>query len=138
MAVSVKLSEAGPTGVRFLVQDLTQPDAAPQIAEVAHTVTTGVKTELPLVIGGRTGTDRHFWDGMIDEVRISRTAVSADELKSGAWTATQAWTFEGDTSLAASAGDHPLEMTPGESQADPAFVDFCHVLLNSNEFLYVD
>ena len=138
VAVSVKLSEAGPAGVQFLVQDLTQPEAAPQIAEVAHTVTTGVKTELPLVVGGRTGTDRHFWDGLIDEVCISRTAVSADELKSGTWTATQAWAFEGDTTLAASAGDHPLEMTPGESQADPAFVDFCHVLLNSNEFLYVD
>ncbi len=30
------------------------------------------------------------------------------------------------------------EVQPAPAGADPALVDFCHVLLNSNEFLYVD
>lgn len=138
VSVSVKLSDPASSGVHFVVQDLSQPESAPQIAEVAHTVTSGVKTDLPLVVGGRTGNDRHFWDGLIDDVRISRSALTVDELKNPAWAATAHWSFDGENPLAANTGDHPLEFIPGESQADPALVDFCHVLLNSNEFLYVD
>ena len=31
-----------------------------------------------------------------------------------------------------------LEVEDGQSKIDPALIDFCHVLLNSNEFLYID
>jgi Protein of unknown function (DUF1553) len=141
MAVSVTLAETGSTGVRFVVHDLTKPDEAPQVAEVAHTVVAGVKTDLPFVIGGRTGTDKHFWDGLIDEVRYTREPLTTEALTNHDWKAAQSlhvWTFEGESPLAADSGNTPLSITPGNATAHPELVDFCHVLLNSNEFLYVD
>ncbi len=141
VAVSVTLAEAGPTGVRFVVHDLTQPDVAPQVAEVAHTVIAGLKTDLPFVIGGRTGTDKHYWDGLIDEVRYTHEPLPTEALQAHDWQTARslhAWTFEGDTPLAADTGNTTLAITPGNATANPVLVDFCHVLLNSNEFLYVD
>ncbi len=141
VAVSVTLADATTSGVRFVVHDLTQPDAAPQVAEVAHSVTIGIKTDLPFVIGGRTGTDKHFWDGLIDDVRYTREALSGEALKADDWQAAKslrAWTFNGEKPLVADAGEAVLELTPGDATANPVLVDFCHVLLNSNEFLYVD
>ena len=141
VAVSVSLAESGPTGVRFVVHDLTTPDAAPQVAEVAHTVVAGLKTDLPFVVGGRTGTDKHNWDGLIDEVRYTHEPLSIEALKASDWKAAQslhAWTFEGDTPFVSDSGNTTLAIIPDDVTSNPVLVDFCHVLLNSNEFLYVD
>ena len=37
-------------------------------------------SKLPLVIGGRTGGSRHGWDGLVDNVRLSSTALDEKSL----------------------------------------------------------
>ncbi|RLS55196.1 MAG: DUF1553 domain-containing protein [Planctomycetota bacterium] len=141
VAVSVKLTEAGPMGVRFVVLDLSQPTAESQIAEVPHTVLAGVQTELPFVVGGRAGTDKHFWDGLVDDLRFVHEALPVEDLKSSQWPAAPSlhrWTFDGDAPLTSVGGAQTLDMHAGSEQVNPWLVDFCHVLLNSNEFLYID
>jgi hypothetical protein len=100
-------------------------------------------------IGGRDGQPGHGWDGLIDEVRLSRTALPKEQLliHDGEVAAGQVaghWKFETDPGfLSDSAGLQPPLGRPARAKAEPAaseagLVDFCHVLLNSNGFLYVD
>ena len=90
-----------------------------------------------------------MWDGLVDDVRLSATALRGEQLL---LTAEQLgpktvgfWEFEPqagvfkDTSankldIQFKAPKHKAEIPP-ERQA---WLDFCHVLLNANEFLYVD
>ncbi len=141
VAVSVHLADSSTSGVRFAVRDLSKPDQPVQVTEVAHEVLAGVKTELPMVIGGRTGTEAHAWDGLLGDLRISRMVITKEALTAGDWlTATDLahWTFDGPTPLVSATGQLTLEFASGKASANPVLVDFCHVLLNSNEFLYVD
>ena len=141
VAVSVHLADNSTSGIRFAVRDLSMPDAAAQVTEVAHQVVSGVQTDLPLVIGGRSDTDAHAWDGLIDDVRLARTALPKEALTISDWAAAADlvhWTFDGPESLVSSPGQQTLEFVSGKAVASPALIDFCHVLLNSNEFLYVD
>lgn len=78
VAVSVNLDDASAEGITFYLQDLSQPDADPQIASVAHHARWNVQPEHPVEIGGRS--NRHRWDGLIQNVRLHRAALSRDEL----------------------------------------------------------
>ena len=90
-----------------------------------------------------------MWDGIIDDVRLSRTALPAEALMlNSAQPISDAtvgyWKFETSSGLYkdSSPKGHDIEAKIVQSKpADPAaaaFVDFCHILLNSNEFLYLD
>ena len=146
-AVSVKLAETGKPGIKFYLKDLSKPDAPLQTAQVAHSVVTAIRSERKLAVGGRDSSAQHQWDGLIDDVRISTAALSVDKLSlndaSDGKSVAAHWKFEGDdlgqdTSDSVNhltrAGESATRLSPEQS----ALVDFCHVLLNSNEFLYVD
>jgi hypothetical protein len=149
------------SGVTFFLKDLTDMDAPMKTAFISHPGLGSCATSLPLVIGGRpTHSETEpadGWDGLIDEVRISAIPLTTDQLlytdgdpKSsivGHWLLKEHPGFFKDSS------SHQKDLTrlsspsladgyPPRPDADgalnAALVDFCHVLFNSNEFLYVD
>jgi hypothetical protein len=149
VAVSVKIGETGEGGIVFTMQDLSDPEAPVRTAGVRHKVTGGVRSKAAFMIGGRDGQKVHGWDGLIDEIRLSRSALSREQLLLAdgvppANVVAGHWTFEHDPGFfkEVSGRVQPLvrptmPKAPGVS-SETGLVDFCHVLLNSNEFLYVD
>ncbi len=143
VAVRVKLNETGEAGVTFTVQELS--DNTPlQTARVKHQVVSGFTSpQLPTIVGGRHGSTRHRWDGLIDQVRITPRVLTDDQLLLNSEETPEAmvadWRFE--KSLDDSSGKKHALRSGGTSGGNPyekALADLAHVLLNSNEFLYVD
>ena len=143
VAVTVDLDNTSKSGVRFYVRPVGEPEAATQSSSVSHQVTRSYANGRALVIGGRDGSSRHRWDGLIDQIRVSgRVLPESDLLLNNqanpkgvmGW-----WTFEGDEPLAARP-DNGARLAQGSQTAyvSERLIDLCHVLLNSNEFLYVD
>jgi hypothetical protein len=87
---------------------------------------------------------------MIDDVRFSTGALKQEELLLGAEAhATDAtvglWQFESKPSAFKDASKHANDIVPKPTGAKAAattrvsaMADLCHVLLNANEFVYVD
>jgi hypothetical protein len=147
VAVSVRLGDKKESGVTFYLKDLSDPDAPLQSSGAAHQVTRDYRSHVDLAVGGRDGSPTHRWHGLIDEVKISSTAIPPEELligeKPNNKQAVGHWKFETENFFAdaSPAGNDlaPLiESPPGDSPQFAALVDLCHVLLNSNEFLYVE
>jgi hypothetical protein len=149
VAASVRIAETDPAGVTFYLKDLTQPDAPLQTAQAAHRVTSHYRSPRALVIGGRDGSHRHHWDGLIDDLRLSGAALARRQLllfdDSVSADTIGFWRFETSPGFhqdASGRGNHLVAVAPGSSgpvdAETAALIDFCHVLLNSNEFLYVD
>jgi hypothetical protein len=146
VAVSVRLGDTSDTGLTFYVKDLT-PGASLQTAHIPHNVTADLQSNLPLMIGGRDPEKGDAWDGLIDDLRVSRAALKSEDLviahEAPGESTIGYWRFEEpDFFKDSSPNGHNIksEIAPAAS-ADPAtaaLVDFCHALLNSNEFLYVD
>ncbi|QDU92689.1 DUF1549 domain-containing protein [Lignipirellula cremea] len=157
VAVVFRVANADSAGAEFFLRDLSDPQAPLQTARVKHSLIGGYRSDAAFAIGGRDQAQGHGWHGEIDQVRLSRAALSPAglmaEASDGLSEATGAvapetpsktigwWRFEKDQPLANSAGDRmplatnaPAPLLPEEQ----ALLDFCHVLLNSNEFLYVD
>lgn len=135
--------------VRFTVQDLGDPDAAPQTSVVTVPVTRlAPSEERPVILGARADAARsHHFDGLIGEVRLSARPLAPEQLLPvaapppdnviGHWKFEMADGLLADTSPA---GNRLVIPVPPDAP-DPdlaALADFCHVLLNSNAFLYVD
>ena len=146
VAVSVRIGDTSETGVTFYVKELTA-GADMRTARVAHKVTSNHQSNLPLVIGARDPDKHQVWDGLIDDLRLSRRALKQDELLLARESADENtvgyWRFdEPDFFKDSSPNGHNIrsEISP-TGQADPkaaALIDFCHILLNSSEFLYVE
>jgi hypothetical protein len=118
------------------------------VAQLPHKVTSGIRSPSPLLIGARSGNTRHTFDGLIDDVRISTVALAQEQLlmtneraseQTAGW-----WKFEVDPGVYRDSSSHAnniaakIVQAPREDPRSSALVDFCHVLLNTNEFLYVD
>ena len=148
IAVATKLAETGESGITFYVKDLTNDDEPMLVANIPHTTIANIHSTTPLTIGGRAGEAKHLWDGVIDDVRLSNVALAKEELlltKEGASEQTRGyWRFEPtpgvfkDSSIFAHDIQPPTIAPPKIDAKQTAVADFCHVLLNSNEFLYVD
>ncbi len=147
VAASVRLAETGEAGVTFYLHDLSDPEAPLRTANVKHRVRGAIGSKAAFVIAGRDGPAGHGWDGLIDEVRLSRAALPKEQLLIGEGEAARVvghWRFEPDPGFFAdSAGLQPSLSRFAPRKPDPVaseagLVDFCHVLLNSNGFLYVD
>lgn len=147
VAASVKIGDTSPKGITFYMKDLSREDAPLQVAQVEHKVDGHYKSSDALTLGGRDRTNRHFWDGLIDDFRLSAAALGPDELLVGDSETNDAavgyWQFEKERFFHdASGNENNLQAAIVSSGSDDprtaALVDFCHVLLNSNEFLYVD
>jgi hypothetical protein len=146
VAVTVRIGDTSESGVAFYVKELIA-GADLRTARVAHKVTANHQSNLPLVLGAREPEKRVAWDGLIDDVRLSGKALKADELLLARDCASEStvgyWRFEEPEPLKdSSPNGHNIrpEVSPS-AQSDPemaALLDFCHVLLNSNEFLYLD
>jgi hypothetical protein len=149
VAATVKLGETGEGGIVFYLQDLSDPDAPLRTASVRHKVTGGIRSKVTFMIGGRDGQRLHGWDGLIDEVRLSRASLSKDQLllvegapADGA--VAGHWTFEHEPGFFKDRSGHvkplgrPAMIKASGVASETGLADFCHVLLNSNEFLYVD
>ncbi len=158
LAVALKTADTSESGVTFYLKDLTDNDAGLEKASHPHKLTTPIDTKFPLVIGGRPGAKPSAsvqgWDGLIDEFRISHAVLTSAQILfndgepkeaiAGHWYLKESPGFFKDST----AEQPDLTRLAQKSLADTAIVpktsietaliDFCHVLLNSNEFLYVD
>ncbi len=112
-------------------------------------MTGGTASASSFMIGGRDGQKSHGWDGLIDEIRLSRAALPKEQLLlvDGAPRDNSVvghWTFESDPGFFKEAGNRVKPLARPRMSKEPGvasetgLVDFCHVILNSNEFLYVD
>ena len=149
VSASVKLAGEKPGEVAFFVKDLSNDDEPLLVARVPHAITGGFENERPLMLGGRGAKVEYSFDGLIDDVRLSRTALGVGELLfTSEGTSQQTigyWLFESKPDVFHDASGHGLNIRPAAfktgSKVNPhaaALADFCHVLLNSNEFLYVE
>lgn len=148
IAASVKLATDKPGVVTFYVKDLSNDDEPLLIAKVEHKITGGFQNKLPFSIGAK-GEKGSFFDGMIDDVRLSKVALGVDQLLFTNEAINQHtvgyWQFEAKPDVFRDATGHGLDIRPAGKFAKAkvdvqrtALQDFCHVLLNANEFLYVE
>jgi len=114
---------------------------------VPHKVTANHQSNLPLVIGAREPDRAVVWDGLVDDVRLSRVALKPDKLlvnREGLSEDTVGyWLFEEPAFFKdSSPNGHSIRSDIAPSgQLDSksaALIDFCHLLFNTNEFLYLD
>lgn len=76
----MNLGDTTEKGITFYAKDLTNDDEPMQSVQIAHTVASGIANETPLVIGGLGAGNGNLFDGLIDDVRISDTALKNEEL----------------------------------------------------------
>jgi hypothetical protein len=165
-AATVEAATASQPGtVVFYLKDLSNDDEPIQVARVPHDMRTGLSNQEMVTIGGYGAKSRAVFDGLIDDVRLSKDVMAESRLLLTSENVTDEtlayWRFEADPGImkdSSPRGGHlvalgeatspPSAATKAEArtsagempepQASPALVDLCHALLNSNEFLYVD
>jgi hypothetical protein len=146
IAVSIRIGDTSESGITFFTKELTA-GAPVRTAHVTHKVTANHQSNLPVIIGGRDPEKHLIWDGLIDDVRLSRRALKQEELllahEAAAESTVGYWRFEEpDFFKDSSSNGHNIrpEIAPtaNSDSATTALIDFCHVLLNSSEFLYAD
>jgi mono/diheme cytochrome c family protein len=149
VAVSLHLSDPDKQGVTFYAKDLSNDEEPLQSVRCSHKMTSLSHPEALFTIGGRDITKiHHNWDGLIDDVRLSRGVLRPEQLLLTAEGATDQtvgfWQFEEKPGVYKDSTTHgndiQIKTGPGvgSDARMAAWVDLCHVLLNANEFLYVD
>jgi hypothetical protein len=146
-AASYRLPRDGNAGtVTFHLKDLSNDDEQLLSVTVPHNIVEGLKNSLPLTFGGFTADDPQSFDGLIDDVRLTGSSLNADAILYAVENIHPAsigyWQFErvpgvmrnsvADRLHIHGRGMQVINLSPDEA----ALADFCHVLLNSNEFLY--
>ena len=149
VAATVRLTNTNEGGVMFYAKDLSNDDEPMQVAKVAHKVVAGLRSKTTFVIGGRGMLKDHVWDGPIDDVRLSRAALRQEQLLLTSETVTSTtcgyWQFEAKPSVFRDSSPNKNDIKPllasraiTVDRKTVALTDLCHVLLNANEFLYVE
>ena len=125
--------------IRFYAKDLSDPVAVLQEARVPHAIVGGfVNPERALVVGGRDAQAGHLWSGGIHRlVMRNGPLVPAAEISGeGAL-----FDLRGNALASADGNSFRWITPPKVDTTDPvkleALADFFHVLINSNEFLYL-
>jgi len=123
VSAAVKIGETGESGVTFYMQDLSDPEAPLRTAGVRHRVTGGYRSKSAFMIGGRDGQKSQGWDGLIDEVRLSRAALPKEQLLlvEGAPAPEQVagyWTFESEPGFFKEAGNRVKAAGPARASED--------------------
>ncbi|MAS97047.1 MAG: hypothetical protein CMO55_27975 [Verrucomicrobiales bacterium] len=132
--------------VTFYMKDLSDPKAPLQSKTVPHDIVGGLHADKAIrsFISGRDQSG-HLWDGQLARLVVSKGALPKEKLiieKPDGRDRIIDWKFNGPE------GAHPEPNTawvkepakPSSQSNSPLFgavTDFCHVLLNSNEFLYL-
>jgi hypothetical protein len=153
VAVSVNLKDTSDKGITFYWKDLANDEEPFLVYGTTHKVTSFAPGMRPFTIGGTTGKQERSWDGMIDDVRLSSVAVPQKQLlinTDGVTKNTVAyWQFENTPGMLHDSSPNRLTLQRFSSASLPralptidarraAWIDLCQVLLNANEFLYVD
>jgi mono/diheme cytochrome c family protein len=143
-------SATEPGNVFFALKDLSNDDEPLLTAVVQHDIVGGLANQEPVTIGARSGKDRQSFHGLIDDVRLSRAALPAARMlftsESIAETTLGYWKFEALPDVFSDSSNHGRTLerpaTPTVAQnlnaSQAALADFCHALLNSSEFLYIE
>ena len=137
----------------FYLKDLSNDDEVLSVVSKAHSVFGGLDNRTPLSIGARSGSSAQPFDGLIDDVRLTAAACDEAEILYASDRVLNAtiglWRFENDPGVFNSDADTVADASRvsirasggamiGSSPQRDAWVDLCHAVLNSNEFLYVD
>lgn len=139
---AVNLSDPTAAGVLFVVKDLTTNDV--QTANVPHTVIQSEENPDPFMLGGRAHQKRHKWDGWIDQVTFLNVTLSEAQLRDDSYVPAPAmivgtWDFDQSALPITDSTHQRTLLAQGVSIETPqALIDICHILLNSNEFIYID
>jgi len=149
VAVSVKLASDGPNSgtVTFHLKNLSNDDEPLSTVTVTHSIVEGLRNIEPLTMGFRSRSADSSFDGLIDDVRLSATVLNEQELllnlDSSSSSTIGFWRFEPVPGLLEDSSTNSLRLKVQKNAAVPlspqeaALADLCHVILNSNEFLYV-
>ena len=153
LAVSVEQSDGGKARADFYLKPLNTEYGKPAFAQVEFKTTAGITGLVPVALGGRTKQSRQRWDGQLDQVAIFDKVLSAKSVEElfaaqlntdivAAESPIAFWTFDNaDQPLAdTTSHQHQLNSTDGPSlnPLEQAVAELCQVLLNSNEFVYID
>ena len=146
-SVSNRPLEGRPYGgsVTFYALDLTDPNAAMQTITVAHEVVGGyIDAKRALVVGGRDSNPGSLWDGGIAQVILSNGERKPEWKPMQSSGANCVVNLIGQDVPAQSnevftwqASAQATKPTHRPDPAREALTDFCHALLNSNEFFYL-
>ena len=148
VAASVRMAEQGGGSVAFYAKDLSDNDAPIVSASVDHKMTGQYRSAKDFMIGGRDHERPSGWHGLLDDVRLTAAALTPEQLLindvQGVDRAVGFWRFEGQEFVKdwSAAGNH-IDVAGESASLDvgartAALIDFCHALLNSSEFLYID
>src|SRR5262249_49181629 len=152
------LKDTSDKGVTFYLKDLANDEEPLGVYATTHKVVSipvanaSGSSKLAFTIGGTVGKLERSWDGMIDDVRLSDKALPHELLliNSGGTTKNTVayWQFETSPGMLADSSPNRLTLERRSSAKVPppvvidarraAWIDLCQVLLNTNEFLYVD
>jgi hypothetical protein len=150
VAVSVLLAkDQKPGQVTFHLKDLSNDDEPLLQAKLPHQTKGELENKLPMTMGNRNSKTGAGFDGLLDDVRLSDTALSVDQLlftREGANQQTIGyWQFEQKPSVFKDGSGHGYDIRPGKMESGvvrdvrrQAWIDLCHALLNSSEFLYAE
>lgn len=153
-AVSVRFAKDGQPGETvFYLKDLSDDEKPISVATQAHSIISlnldqnGAEKACSVRIGGRGKGAGGNFDGLIDDIRLSQGVLGENELlivqEASKPNTIGYWRFESVPGFLVDSGENGLPLfsnhanTAEEDPDDQAFVDLCHVLLNSNSFLYV-
>jgi len=148
-AVSVTpATDKEPGTATFHLKNLSNDDEPLSSITVTHELISDFSGVTPLIIGGRgTAKSESSFDGLIDDIRLSSSVLSPEQLlinSDAPGTTTVAfWRFEPVPGVLEDSSTNALRLTLQRKEAldvtpeQTALADLCHVILNSNEFLYV-
>lgn len=141
-------SAAGAGSVTFYLKDLANDDLPMLTSTVPQPVRAISPPPGPLFIGSAGTSKDHLWDGLVDEVRISRGLLTEAELalrRPGGTERTLAcWSFEpGTGTLTESVSGKESVQLPSAATAavlpkEEALADFCQAMLSSSALLYLE
>ncbi len=149
VAVAADLKDGSEKGITFFTKDLSNDEEPLQNYPIAHQVVKMPGSRGVFSLGGVVGKTERPWDGYLDDVRLSSAVLSPKQLllTGEPLTATTLglWRFEPAPGALHDASPHARHLTrslpaslPPVDPRRAAWVDLCQVLLNANEFLYVD
>jgi len=149
VAASVKVHSTAPDAVTFVIKDAANDCEPPQVIQARRAAASFRPPAGDFVLGGVPGLTGGTWNGLIDEVRLTAAALPVESLllhgealpeRCAGW-----WCFESTPGTFADLSPCRNHLTPPAPPPDEtldartqALADFCHVLLNTNEFLYTD
>lgn len=147
VAATVHLSDTNRSGITFYAKDMAHDDDPYVTATASHQVTMGIKSHATVTLGS-TALGKNQFNGLIDEVRISSSALAPEKFfittEAPNPAAVAHWQLKSEKDFFRDRSGHGNDLkinvqdTKTLNPRKAAVEDLCHVLLNSNEFLYVD